>query len=469
MSDGCYWDNDSCRELKCEDINDNTYRTYYIEYQSPACQSTASVCPKMEKNLIEDCNINCKWDTVTSKCVDKTEEEKDTDTIGSAATATMGEIGLESAIGSMNGSSTAMTGSSTDIMTASNMVAPTPAQSSKELVELASKNLWNDMLKILDHNSDGVITKDELKSMILDLPNSKHLIQNQKDILSKRARAGFWQMDLNKDDKVKKEEIEKFIKYYIMPRKMHKYKYLLKNLNPKQPGHLTFDEFFKITKRYGKDEATTKKLFDLFKGADKTVDGTELGHYLTVQDVANGFSYLKFFKKKEEELIKPQPKVEDKVDELKKASDELWETLLAKFGRNNEIRKITKSEIKSVKVKSNYKARLLKQLQRFFNAANKNKDNTITKTELMNMINNQLLPKVSEDFAKRAAKTFGGKVNKRMNRKEFEQFWPNTGSITSKVFAEFKGEDGLVDVTSVAKYYMTNFAKQYKKIALHAA
>jgi hypothetical protein len=58
----------------CEDHNYDIYRTY-SDYQSPACQSTASVCPKMEKDLIEDCNINCNWDTVSSKCVDKTEED----------------------------------------------------------------------------------------------------------------------------------------------------------------------------------------------------------------------------------------------------------------------------------------------------------------------------------------------------------------------------------------------------------
>ena len=40
-------------------------------------------------------------------------------------------------------------------------------------------------------------------------------------------------------------------------------------------------------------------------------------------------------------------KVEDKVDELKKASHELWETLRAKFDHNKDGN-ITQSEIKSV-------------------------------------------------------------------------------------------------------------------------
>ena len=79
-SEGCYWDDDSsktfCREFKCEDINDNAYRNYH-EYQSPKCQSTAKVCSEMKTDLVNDCNnnINCKWNTDSSKCVDKTEEE----------------------------------------------------------------------------------------------------------------------------------------------------------------------------------------------------------------------------------------------------------------------------------------------------------------------------------------------------------------------------------------------------------
>jgi Ca2+-binding EF-hand superfamily protein len=411
-----------------------------------------------------------------------------------AATATMGATGVRSATGSMTGSSTAMTGSSTGSMTASTMGATAAAtgatagatasatgaveeeddeekslsQSSKDLVARAMNNLWKEMAKVLDHNRDGVITEDEVRSTTLKLPNSQHLTQQQMDVLSKRAHAAYMQMDLNKDGKVKKEEIIKFTKFYLMQKAMHMSKLYLNHFKAGQHQHLTFEQFYLVTKRYGKDVATTRKIFDLFKGADETVDGAELGHYLTVQEIANGFSYLKFLKKKEEEIIKPQPKVEDKVDELKKASHELWETLRAKFDHNKDGN-ITQSEIKSVTVKSNYQAKLLAQLQRLLNAANKNKDNTITKTELMNMIYTQLLPKVSEDLAKRAAKVFGGMGDKRMNEEEFHKFWPNTGSITSKVFAAFKGEDGLVDASAVSRYYMTNFALQYKKIALHAA
>lgn len=159
--------------------------------------------------------------------------------------------------------------------------------------------------------------------------------------------------------------------------------------------------------------------------------------------------------------MKPQNKVEDKVGELKKATNELWETLKLKFDHNRDGN-ITLSEIKEVPLKSSGQQRFL---QEFIARLNKNNDNTVTKAELMNLIYAQYLPKISESLQKSVANKFGGMGDKRMNEEEFASVFPVGGSITRKVFAAFKGEDGMVDASAVAKYYMTNYAREVKKIA----
>merc|ERR1711871_1146773 len=226
-----------------------------------------------------------------------------------------------------------------------------------------------------------------------------------------------------------------------------------------QHNHLTFEQFYQLTKRYGKDMDLSKKIFNLFKGADDTIDTAELGHFLTVQELANGFNLINHLKKKDE--LKAQNKVEDKVGELK-AANELWETLKLKFDHNRDGN-IKLSEIREVPLKSSGQHKFLRQ---FIARLNKNNDDTVTKSELMNLIYAQYLPKVSEDLQKAVAKKFGGMGDKRMNEAEFQSVFPMGGSITGKVFAAFKGEDGMVDASAVAKYFMAKYAGEVRKIVL---
>ena len=96
-----------------------------------------------------------------------------------------------------------------------------------------------------------------------------------------------------------------------------------------------------------------------------------------------------------------------------------------------------------------------------------NKDGSVTKTELMHHIYAQILPPISESAQDSVAKTFGA-LKKRMNPTEFQKVFPVGGSVTQKVFDSFKGQDGLVDASSIAKYYAMNLVKHYKRIVLNS-
>merc|ERR1712146_643611 len=95
-------------------------------------------------------------------------------------------------------------------------------------------------------------------------------------------------------------------------------------------------------------------------------------------------------------------------------------------------------------------------------------DGSVTKSELMHRIYAQLLPPLSESAQAAVAKKFGALNKKRMDPTEFQKVFPVGGAVTQKVFASFKGEDGLVDASAIAKYYTTNLVKHYKKIVLHS-